>query len=134
MKSGSNMEKDAVTVILGLFTILFGWLFIRTNANHNKSEDVRKELAEKVKDLYEENKADRAQHNEDMRLMINSIHEMTTTISNQIKELNVMPMPDVKEYVNFKMEPVERLETKFEEVVKQVNVLIERSNRNRKGD
>jgi archaellum component FlaC len=92
---------------------------------------VRKEMAEKVNDLYEENKRDRAQHNEDMRLMINSIHEMTTTISNQIKELNVMPMPDVKEYVNFKMEPVERLENKFEEVVKQVNVLIERSTRRR---
>lgn len=128
------MEKDAVTVILGLFTMLFGWLFIRTNANHNKSEDVRKELAGKVADLYEENKADRAQHNEDMRLMINSIHEMTATISNQIKDLNVMPMPDVKEYVNFKMQPVDRLEGKFEEVVQQVSVLVERSNRTRRGD
>jgi archaellum component FlaC len=125
------VDKSAITVILSLATILFGWLFFRTNANHNKSEDVRKEMAEKVNDLYEENKRDRAQHNEDMRLMINSIHEMTTTISNQIKELNVMPMPDVKEYVNFKMEPVERLENKFEEVVKQVNVLIERSTRRR---
>lgn len=118
-------------MIMALFTILFGWLFIRTNANHNKSEDVRKELSEKVKDLYEENKADRAQHNEDMRVITKSIHEMTSTISGQIKDLDIMKKPDVKEFVNYRMEPIERLIDKFDAVEQRVNVLIERSNRTR---
>lgn len=122
------MDPDTAKIILALSAILFGWLFVRTNANHTKSEDVRKEMADKVKDIYEENKRDREQHNRDMMVIQKSIHEMTMTISGQIKELNVMPSSDVKEYVNFKMQPVERLENKFEEVVKQVNLLIERSN------
>jgi hypothetical protein len=39
-----------------------------------------------------------------------------------------------KEYVNFKMKPVEKLDAKLDEVVSQVSVLIERSNRHRAGD
>ena len=107
------MDKDATTVILFLFGILFGWLFLRTNANHAKSEDVRKEMAEKVKDLYEENKIDRAQHNHDMRKILNSIHEMTMAVSDKIEKQNVMAAPDVKEYVSFKLEPLDRFETRF---------------------
>lgn len=140
------MDADLVKVIFGLCGVLFGWLFFRTNANHSKAEDVRKEntdkieslrleYVQKISDIYEENKEDRRQHNQDMMCMQKSIHEMAITIGDkiaaQIKELNVMPEHHVKEYVDNKLDPLidgyHEIKKSNSEVVKQVALLIDRS-------
>lgn len=110
----------------------------KANKSDERVEAVRLEMANKVDDLYSENKEDRKQHNEDMKEIQKSIHAMTIAISGQIKELNVMPEPNVKEYVSGKLDPiVEGLkEVKASnkdqsesnsEVARQVALLVDRS-------
>ena len=156
------MDAETLKIILALFafafsfySILFAWLFYRTNANHAKSEavrlensqqvkeakrkteDLRLEYVEKIKDIFEENKEDRKQHNRDMIEMQKSIHEMAITIgdkiSQQIEKLNVMPEHHVKEYVDNKLDPLiegyHEIKKSNKEVVTQVALLLDRSSK-----
>lgn len=133
---------DIVKLLITMAVVLFGWLFIRGNITNNRIEAIRLEMSkkdiatnnklqEKVKDLYEENKVDRKQHDCDMREIQKSIHSMTDVIRDEIRRLNIMDEPDVKEYVGVIFDPLKerfvKVEDGLHEVATQVSLLIERS-------
>ena len=149
------MSSDAINIIITLAgflfamgSILFGWLFYRTSVNSaelkaaslqnaENLERLRLEYVEKIKDIYEENKADRQQHNRDMLEMHKEMHAAVISIGDklavQIKDLNIMPESNVKEWtaqqLTIQLEPiVGKLEKSISEAMKDAISIVKGRN------
>jgi len=124
-------------IAVGFAVILFGWLFIRTNAANSRIDAVRTELEEKIKDTHEERESLRLEYVDKIKHLHDLIREATgqintckTEIDKEVKDnMTVvqklldrqMPKTDIKEYVNTKVEPFKRLEEALEKLDDKVN-------------
>lgn len=152
------MDGETIKLVLGLFSIFFGfhsilfaWLFYRTNAITQKAEAIRVELdrkiseqdkklemarleltsqiegmrleyVDKVAKLHEEDRHIRRDINEIQMSTYKALTELGDKIAAKIEHLDVMAKPDV-------LRLVDPIIDSNKKVADAVNVLIERTNK-----
>lgn len=113
-----------------------------------KTEALRLEMADKIGDLFNENKKDRddrqrdcaedrKQHSDDMREFLKANHDIADAIREDLRKLDLMGKLDVKEYVGTIFNPIKEglkddiaeIKVDLSSAVKEITKLIERSNK-----